>query len=51
MEEIQKDFWEYKGMYIQRLYSDEWIVFDGNEKQVAKRANARDAKSYIDKWS
>ena len=48
MTKIQNDFWAYKGMYIQRLYSNEWIVLDRNEKHVATKADMRNAKSYID---
>ena len=48
MIKIQKDFWAYKGMYIQRIYSDEWIALDKNERQVAAKTNMQDVKSYID---
>jgi hypothetical protein len=48
MEKIQNNFWAYKGMYIQRLYDNEWIVLDKNERHVAARSDMRNAKSYID---
>ena len=48
LEKIQKDFWAYRGMYIQRLYDNEWIVLDKNEKHVATSSDLRNAKSYIE---
>ena len=49
MIKIQKDFWAYNGMYIQRLYSNEWLVLDKNEKCIATKTDMRNAKAHIDK--